>query len=148
MRLYSGSDHAVEQFNDSHSPRRQRDTDQKETATDSVFIRGGFFFLCVSVSYVVRKKQGRESLRALTESQLLLLRLRHLRPSAPAVQTLLQDPAYNVGVVVVVAQHVLARREAVRVAHLLHFIQLLEVELRLLDPAPVGLRRVHGEARR
>src|ERR1700740_1547322 len=62
-------------------------------------------------------------------------------PAGPAVQALLQDPAHHVGVVVVVPQHVLAGGEAVRVAHLLHLVQLLVVEVGLPDLAPVSMRR-------
>src|SRR6267143_4423743 len=59
-----------------------------------------------------------------------------------------QDPPDHASVVVHVADDVIQRGEAMQFALLLHFAELMFIELRLSDDAPVVSRGVHGEARR
>src|SRR5208283_882522 len=65
-----------------------------------------------------------------------------------SVACLLEEPLHYAGGVVAVRHIVAEGGEAVRFATLLHFGELLEIELLLLDGAPIVFGVVHGEARR
>src|SRR2546421_7211520 len=68
--------------------------------------------------------------------------------AAEAVQRLARDPLQHALGVVAVGEDVVAGRKTVLRALLLHLVELLNVELRVLNRAPVVRRRVHREAGR
>src|SRR5437588_12245314 len=68
--------------------------------------------------------------------------------AAEAVYRLARDPFQHALGVVAVGEYVVACRETVLRALLLHLVELLTVELRVLNRAPVVRRGVHGEAGR
>src|SRR5215510_7949986 len=68
------------------------------------------------------------------------------RVSAHAVKRLFDNPAKDCLIVIVVSEHILAGREAVMHALLLHLIQLVEVKLLILDGPPIDGRGIHREA--
>src|SRR2546423_9972233 len=68
--------------------------------------------------------------------------------AAEAVHRLARDPLEDALGVVAVGEDVVAGRKTVLRALLLHLVELLMVELRVLNRAPVVRRRVHGKAGR
>src|SRR5262249_6577683 len=78
--------------------------------------------------------------------------LQYFRSVAPvryalkAAYCLLEEPFDNTRIVVAEAHNMVERREAVRLAGLLHLVKLRFVKLVVLDGSPVVARRVHGEA--
>ena len=71
-----------------------------------------------------------------------------VRNTLKPMYRLLEQPLNHARVVVAEADDVVQRREAVRLARLLHLVQRTGLELVVLDRAPVVMRAIHGEARR
>ena len=67
------------------------------------------------------------------------------RPSEP-VLSLVHEPVKNAHGVIAITKDVIARRQAMLGAILLHFIQLLDVKFMVAYHTPVMGRRIHGKA--
>src|SRR5260370_31253329 len=69
------------------------------------------------------------------------------RHALESVHRLFPEPIHDTSCAVTVGNVVAERRKTVRLAALLHFGQLFEVELLIFNRAPIIFRVVHGEAR-
>ena len=78
---------------------------------------------------------------------MVFLSLHRTRGRCEPVFRVLQDPADNAAVVVHVTYDVVQRREAVQLAFFFHLRELMPVELRFADNAPVMRGGIHRETR-